>query len=105
MSLFNITLRYQDTNGHNFRVLSDIPDRKLVKRVIICLPGANNQVESDIDIDAIETYKTDIYGITIRSKQITAWLKANSTPGTLFSGTLEVSDNGEQHKYRDIKLL
>lgn len=103
MAQYKVQLRYQDTNGHNFKVIGDVPNRIIVNKVVVNLPEGPVQVGHSID--AVDTYKTDMYGITLRSTSITEWLRNNAKPGDSFSATLEVTDNGEKHEYEDIKKL
>ncbi|MBQ6074227.1 MAG: hypothetical protein IJK90_09990 [Bacteroidales bacterium] len=103
MAQYKVLLKYQDTNGHNFKVIGDVPDRIRVNEVEVNLHEGPQQIGHLID--AVDTYKSDMYRITVRSTQITEWLRNNARPGDLFSATLEVTNNGEKHEYKDIKKL
>lgn len=93
-----VTLKYYDTNGHNFGVVDDIPELGKTKRIIVILP----QQDKSCVLKAVAAYKK-AYRKTLRSPEIDCWLRANATVGQEFTANLAVSDNGEVHTYSSIK--
>ena len=94
----SVRLKYYDTNGHNFGIEGVAPDRASVKKVVVCLPGYSSAEA----IKALSAYKCR-RRLTIRSKSIDNWLRRNSRVSQVFSATLTISDNGEEHCYSDFK--
>ena len=92
--VIHVRLRYYDTNGHNFGVESDIPNRSATQRVYLKLPGG----ESADLLRAIESYRK-ARRPTLRSRKIDDWLRNHSIVGALFSARLEISNNGQDHYY------
>ena len=98
--IIQTTLKYYDTNGHNFGIEPPIPNRSLVKSVSVQMP---NDREARI-LDAIESYRTPIRP-TLRSKHIDSWLRQNAEVGDVFNATLKISDSGEEHDYYNISKI
>jgi hypothetical protein len=89
----NVIAKYYDTNGHNFGIEKEAPDRNSVEKVYVQLPNREKE-----ELKAIAAYK-NLNRPTIRSPKIDQWLRKNSRVGQSFSAKLSVSDDGREHFY------